>query len=65
MPTAGTKTLEEAIEATTSAETDDDDSGEEMTIIEGPPPKMNTMIAFYVLAVITAVLGIWAFVSLF
>ena len=62
---AETKALEEAIEATAPAEPTDDDSGEELTIMEGPQPKMNTMIAFYVLAVITAALGIWAFVSLF
>lgn len=42
-----------------------EDSDDEIEIVEGPPPKTQTVIAFYVLAVITAALGIWAFVSLF
>jgi len=63
VPTAAT--MAAPVEETTPVETADDDSGEEMTIMEGPPPKMNTLIAFYALAVLTAALGIWAFVSLF
>jgi len=34
-------------------------------IKEGPPPKPATLAAFWVLAVVTAVLGIWATISLF
>jgi hypothetical protein len=34
-------------------------------IEEGPPPKPATLAAFWVLAVITAALGIWATLSLF
>jgi hypothetical protein len=35
-----------------------------LEIKEGPPPKPVTVIAFWVLAVITAALGIWATLSL-
>ncbi len=31
----------------------------------GPPPKTSTLIAFYVLVLVTAALGIWALISVF
>ncbi len=31
----------------------------------GPPPKTATLIAFYVLVLVTAALGIWALISVF
>ncbi len=31
----------------------------------GPPPKTSTLIAFYVLVLITAALGVWAVISVF
>ena len=39
--------------------------GATLEIKEGPPPKPATVIAFWVLAVFTAALGIWATLSLF
>ena len=36
-----------------------------LEVREGPPPKPATVIAFWVLAVFTAALGIWATLSLF
>ena len=35
-----------------------------LEVKEGPPPKPATLAAFWVLAIITAALGIWATVSL-
>ncbi|MGH8951846.1 MAG: hypothetical protein ACRDX9_10500 [Acidimicrobiia bacterium] len=35
-----------------------------IVIKEGPPPQTLTLIAFWVLAVVTAALGIWAVISL-
>lgn len=53
------------VEQTAPVEAKHDEPDEEFTIVEGPPPKTNTVIAFYALAIITAALGIWAFASLF
>jgi hypothetical protein len=41
-----------------------DRSSGTLEIKEGPPPKPATLAAFWVLAVITAALGIWATLSL-
>ena len=41
-----------------------DRSSGTLVIKEGPPPKPATLAAFWVLAVITAALGIWATLSL-
>jgi hypothetical protein len=41
-----------------------DRSAATLEIKEGPPPKPATLIAFWVLAVLTAALGIWATLSL-
>jgi hypothetical protein len=38
--------------------------GATLEVKEGPPPKPATVIAFWVLAVFTAALGIWATLSL-
>ena len=35
-----------------------------MVIREGPPPQPVTLIGFWVLAILTAALGIWALISL-
>ncbi|HEU5113853.1 MAG TPA: hypothetical protein VFU96_11095 [Acidimicrobiia bacterium] len=42
-----------------------DRSSTTLEVREGPPPKPATVIAFWVLAVFTAALGIWATLSLF
>ena len=44
--------------------TTDRSSGAAFVVTDGPPPKPATLAAFWVLAVITAALGIWATLSL-
>jgi hypothetical protein len=41
-----------------------DPSSRAFEVTDGPPPKPATVVAFWVLAVITAALGIWATLSL-
>ena len=41
-----------------------DRSSRAFEVIDGPPPKPATLAAFWVLAIITAALGIWATLSL-
>lgn len=40
-------------------------SSKEFEVVDGAPPRSATMIGFYVLAGITAVLGVWAVISIF
>jgi len=65
VPASEAKTRAKNVEQAAPVEANHDDSEEEFTIVESPSPKTNTVIAFYALAIITAALGIWAFVSLF
>lgn len=47
-----------------SAVSDDVADGDTIEIVESPPPRKLTMVAFYAIAALTAVLGIWALITL-
>jgi hypothetical protein len=51
--------VEEAVDDATSS------SPKEFEVVDGPPPRSTTMIGFYILAGITAILGVWAVISIF
>lgn len=42
-----------------------DPSGDGFEILESPPPRPLTMVAFYLSAGLTGALGVWALISLF
>ncbi|MGH8871313.1 MAG: hypothetical protein ACRDWS_05005 [Acidimicrobiia bacterium] len=48
----------------TSSSSERTAASDTIEVKEGPPPKPATVIGFWVLAVITAALGIWALISI-